>query len=156
MSTKRLKICFASSTGGHFEQLMMLKPLMEQHDSFILTEKTGYKISVDQYPVFYMTQVNRREILFIPKMIVNAFKSLGLYLKQKPDVIICTGVLAMIPMCLLMKLMRKKLIFIESFAKVSSPTLSGKLLYKYADRFYVQWEEMLQFYPDAIFKGGIY
>ena len=55
-----------------------------------------------------------------------------------------------------MKLMRKKLIFIESFAKVSSPTLSGKLLYKYADRFYVQWEEMLSFYPDAIYKGGIY
>jgi len=156
MSTKKLKICFAASTGGHFEQLMMLKPLMEQHDSFILTEKTDYKTSVGQYPVFYMTQVNRREILFIPKMLINTVKSIGLYIKQKPDVIICTGVLAMIPMCLFMKLMRKKLIFIESFAKVSSPTLSGKLLYKYADRFYVQWEEMLQFYPDAIYKGGIY
>lgn len=24
-----MKICFAASSGGHFEQLMMLKPLME-------------------------------------------------------------------------------------------------------------------------------
>ena len=37
---KKLKICFAASTGGHFEQLMMLKPLMKKYDSFILTEKT--------------------------------------------------------------------------------------------------------------------
>ena len=62
----------------------------------------------------------------------------------------------MIPCALLMKLFGKKLIYIESFAKVTTQTLSGKLLYKYADRFYVQWEEMLKLYPNAIYKGGIY
>ena len=30
------KICFAASSGGHFEQLMMLRPLMEKYDSFII------------------------------------------------------------------------------------------------------------------------
>ncbi|WP_276861245.1 hypothetical protein [Bifidobacterium merycicum] len=51
---------------------------------------------------------------------------------------------------------RKKLIYIESFAKISSPTQSGKLLYKFADRFYVQWESMKNFYPDALYCGYIY
>ena len=37
------KICFAASSGGHFEQLMMLKPLMEKYESIIVTEHTGYK-----------------------------------------------------------------------------------------------------------------
>ena len=69
---------------------------------------------------------------------------------------ITTGVLAMIPMALITKLFGKKLIYIESFAKISSPTQTGKLLYKYADRFYVQWEKMKEFYPNAIYKGGIY
>ena len=69
---------------------------------------------------------------------------------------ITTGVLAMIPCALLMKALGKKLIYIESLAKVSSQTLSGRLLYKYADQFYVQWKEMLEFYPNAIYKGGIY
>ena len=69
---------------------------------------------------------------------------------------ITTGVLATIPLALLMKLFKRKLIYIESFAKVTSKTLSGKLLYKYADQFYVQWEEMLKLYPNAIYKGGIY
>ena len=62
----------------------------------------------------------------------------------------------MLPMCFIAKLGKKKLIYIESFAKVTSPTKSGKLMYKYADRFYVQWESMLEIYPDAIFLGGIY
>ena len=59
-------------------------------------------------------------------------------------------------MCLIGKLTRRKLIFIESFAKVNSPTLTGKLLYKFADQFYVQWEQMKEHYPKAIFEGGIY
>jgi UDP-N-acetylglucosamine:LPS N-acetylglucosamine transferase len=75
---------------------------------------------------------------------------------EKPDVIICTGVLAMIPLCLICKLFGKKLIFIESFAKVTSPTRSGKLLYRFADQFYVQWPQMLEVHPNAIYVGGIY
>ena len=51
----------------------------------------------------------------------------------------CTGVLATIPMCLLVKLFGGKLIYIESCAKVTSPTETGKLLYRFADQFYVQW-----------------
>lgn len=150
-----MKICFAASSGGHFEQLMMLKPLMEKYDSFILTEKTGYEIKTP-VPCRQVMQVNRREKLFPIKMIGIGFQSLSILIKEKPDVVICTGVLAMIPMCLLAKLTGRKLIYIESFAKVTSATLSGKLLYKYADRFYVQWEQMLEIFPNAICKGGIY
>ena len=70
--------------------------------------------------------------------------------------VITTGVLAMIPMCLLAKLFGKKLIYIESFAKVTSPTETGKLMYRFADQFYVQWESMREIYPNAICLGGIY
>ncbi|MBS6681776.1 MAG: polysaccharide biosynthesis protein, partial [Roseburia sp.] len=37
-----------------------------------------------------------------------------------------------------------------------SKNLTGNLLYRFADQFYVQWEEMLKLYPKAIYKGGIY
>lgn len=153
---RTLKICFAASSGGHFDQLMMLRPLMEQHDSFIVTEKTAYETNVEGIKTYYMIQVNREEINCLLKLLVNTFKSLRLYFSEKPDVIICTGVLAMIPLCLICKLFGKKLVFIESFAKVTSPTRSGKLLYRFADQFYVQWPQMLEVYPNAIYVGGIY
>lgn len=150
------KICFAASSGGHFEQLLMLKPLMDKYESFIITEKTLYNTTIENKKIYFMKQINRKEWSFPLKLIANAFKSLWIFIVQRPDVVITTGVLAMIPICLLAKLFRKKLIYIESFAKVTSPTETGKLLYKYADRFYVQWESMLEYYPNAICLGGIY
>lgn len=153
---KSKKVCFAASSGGHYEQLMMLMPLVKKYDSFIITEQTTYLSKIKGQKTYFLKQVNRKEAALFFKMIYNAFLSLQIYLKEKPDVIICTGVLAMIPICLISKLFGKKLIYIESFAKVTSATETGKLLYKYADQFYVQWEDMLKIYPNAIFKGGIY
>lgn len=150
------KICFAASTGGHFEQLMMLKPLMEKYNSIIVTEKSQYSVENNEIKTYYLSQVNRKEKTFLFRMILNSLKTIIILIIEKPDIIISTGALSTIPLCLLGKLLRKKIIFIESFAKVNSPTLTGKLVYKFADQFYVQWEEMKQIYPKAISKGGIY
>lgn len=156
MENKRKKICFAASSGGHYEQLMMLKPIMKKYDSFVITEKTLYNVEIKGERIYFVRQVNRREKGLIPNMLVNMVKSIKIYLCEKPDIVICTGVLATIPICLIAKLAGKKLIFIESFAKVTTGTQTGKLLYKYADQFYVQWESMLKIYPKAIYLGGIY
>ncbi len=40
---KKLKICIAASSGGHFEQLFMLRPL---YDSFVVTEHMDYQVVV--------------------------------------------------------------------------------------------------------------
>ena len=150
------KICFIASSGGHFEQLMMLKPLMKKYDSLIVTEKTNYSVSNSEFNTYYLHKVNRREKSFIFRMIGNSLKTLKILISERPDAVISTGALATIPMCLFGKIFGKKIIFIESFAKVNSQTLTGKLVYKFADQFYVQWDEMKKFYPNAICKGGIY
>lgn len=150
------KLCFISSSGGHLEQLMMLEPLMRKYPSFIVTEKTQYQPPIKEQRVYYLKQVNRKERRFPLLMLWNLFASLRILLRERPDVVITTGALAVIPLCLLAKLLRKKLIYIESFARITSPNLTGKLLYKYTDRFYVQWESMLKVYPKAICLGGIY
>ena len=151
-----MKICFAASSGGHFEQLMMLKPLMEKYDSFIITEKTDYEVTAGTNKIYYVDQINRKELLFGVKLIWNILISLRIFFKERPDIVICTGVLAMLPICRIAKFFNKKLIYIESFAKVTSATMSGKYLYKYADQFYVQWESMKEIFHDAKYLGGIY
>lgn len=153
---KEIKICFAASSGGHYEQLMMLKPLMKKYPSFVVTEKTLYNAEMSGEKTYYLSQVNRKETSCIPRMILNTLKSFMIYFRERPDVVICTGVLATIPLCLIAKIFGKKLIYIESFAKITSPTETGKLLYKFADQFYIQWKQMKKIYPEAIYLGGIY
>lgn len=154
---KKKKICLISSSGGHFEQLLMLKKLEEYYDVFVTTEKTKYNKN-DKKINHYVSQVNRKEPLFIFKMFCIFIKSLYIFVVERPDAIISTGVLAAIPMLFIGHFFRKKVIYIESFAKITSPTMTGNLIYKkkIADRFYVQWESMKEFYPDAICLGGIY
>lgn len=152
---KTKKVCFAASSGGHLEQLLALKPLMGRYDSFIVTEETGYD---EALPVraYFVRQVNREERGFLPKMASVAARSLRIALRERPDVVVCTGVLATIPVCLACKALGARLVYIESFAKTDSPTVSGRFLHRFADRFYVQWESMLSVYPDARYVGGVY
>jgi UDP-N-acetylglucosamine:LPS N-acetylglucosamine transferase len=153
---KKVKIGLAASSGGHYEQLFMLRPLREKYEVFFITEKTRYSVEISEKKIYYLKQVNREEKMFLFRMMKNALLSLRIFMNEKPDIIICTGVLAMVPICLISKLFRKKLIYIESFAKVTSATKTGKLMYHFADQFYVQWESMLKIFPNAIYKGGIY
>ena len=151
------KVCLISSSGGHFEQLLMLRKLNQKNDIFIVTEKTKYN-KKDKKINYFIPQVNRKEFLFVFKMFFILIKSFYIFIKEKPDVIISTGVLASIPMLFIGHIFKKKVIYIEQFAKINSPTMTGKLIYRkhIADQFYVQWESMLEFYPEAIYKGGIY
>jgi len=86
----------------------MLKPLMEKYDSFVVTEETLYQAKVEGQKMYYLKQVNRREPGFLPKMLGNTIRSLRIYREEKPDVVICTGVLATIPLCLIAKFHKKK------------------------------------------------
>ncbi len=77
---KKMKICFAASSGGHYEQLLMLKPLMDKYNSFILTESTAYVSEIEREKTYYLKQVNRKENGFIFKMIVNTLISIKIIL----------------------------------------------------------------------------
>jgi UDP-N-acetylglucosamine:LPS N-acetylglucosamine transferase len=152
-----LKICFAASSGGHFEQLLMLQPLIDKYHSFLITEKTEYDIGSNSgRKTFYLRQINRKEKSFPFIFLINFLKSLLIFIKERPDIIITTGVLSVLPICIIAKVFKRKMIYIESFAKTSTLTQTGHFLYRFADRFYVQWEELQKNYPKAIFKGGIY
>lgn len=156
MKHRQHKICFAASSGGHLEELLVLRPLMEGRDSFIVTEKAAFGGTAGSLRHYELLQVNRREKTWVLRMAVNVFLSLKIYLAERPDMIVCTGVLATIPLCLLCKLFGKKLVYIESYAKVKTPNLTGRLLYPFADRFYIQWPKLQEAYPKAVYVGGIY
>jgi hypothetical protein len=64
-----------------------------------------------------------------------------------------------VPICYASFLMRlfgmqdTHIIFVESFCRVKRLSLTGKLLYPIADRFFVQWEDLSDSYPRAEFAG---
>lgn len=157
LKCKNIKLCLASSAGGHFMQLKQLLKMAQKYDYFIVTEKNTISMQLkNKHEMKFLIQQERKNIDFIFKFGMNILKSMWIVFIKRPDVIISTGAGATFLLCLLTKIIGGKVIFIESFAKIKSPTLTGQKVYKFADEFYVQWEEMLQFYPKAHYKGGIY
>ncbi len=154
------KVLFISSTGGHLSEMMMLKDLFSKYDYHIITEKTKSNMKLkDKYKgkVNYLIYGTKDHMLTYPfKLLANCFKSLYYYIKIRPDFIVTTGAHTAGPMCCLGKLFGSKIIYIETFANMKSKTATGKLVYKFADMFVVQWKSMLKIYPKATYGGWIY
>ncbi|WP_079474712.1 PssD/Cps14F family polysaccharide biosynthesis glycosyltransferase [Marinococcus halophilus] len=152
------KVVFISSVGGHLTQLLQLEPLFSEYNYHIITEKTDITVDMkEKYPMSFLVYGARNyPFRYLFKFSYNVIKSLFLFLKLRPDVVVTTGVHTAVPMCYIAKLFRKKVIYIESFAKSHSPNLSGRLVYPIADLFIVQWESMKKFYPKAVNGGSIY
>ena len=81
---KKKKVLFISSTGGHLDELMQLKPMFEKYDYHIVTEKTKSNLNLkNKFPkkVSFLVYGTKDYMLTYPfKLLFNCFKSLFIYL----------------------------------------------------------------------------
>jgi len=151
------KICLVSSCGGHFMELMQLLPAMQGHDFYIVTEKNIASENIlKNYRHYLLQQQERKNFSFIFKFTHNILLSLFYLIRENPQIIISTGAGASYPTCRLGKWMGKKIIYVESFAKLTNSSMTGRKIYPFADLFLVQWEEMKKIYPKAQYRGSVY
>ncbi len=154
MSVKKLKVCLVGSSGGHLTHLYMLKPFWETKDRFWATfdkEDARSLLKGEKvYPVYYPS--NRS----IKALMINTWRALRILEKERPDLIISSGAASAVPFFWLGKLFGAKTIYIEVFDRIDAPTLAGKMCYPVADKFIVEWNEMIQVYPKAINLGSIF
>lgn len=154
------RVLFISSCGGHLTELMQLKEMFKKYDYHVITEKTkSTKNMKNEYKnrIHYLIYGTKDYMLTYPiKLLLNSFLSLYWFIKIRPKYIISTGAHTAGPICCIGKIFGSKIIFIETFANITKPTITGKLIYKFADLFIVQWESMKKFYPNAVYGGWIF
>ncbi len=151
-----MKIVLTASGGGHLEQIKQLQVLSDENEILYLVAKNEVNKSMQgvYFVPEYRTEKKIGKFFDLIRIFFASFKFLK---KHKPDVVISTGAGVTYPLCWLQKKwFRKKVIYIESFARRTSPSKTGKKVYKFADHFIVQWESMLELYPNAIYGGMIY
>lgn len=153
-----MKVCLISSSGGHLEQLNQLQMIRKKYDTFLVTTdtKAARHITEKKYLIRDLSRKDTNIFKYSKDFVVSAMEGIKILIKENPDLVITTGAGAVIPFCIFAKVMRKKLIYIESFARIETPNATGKLLYHIADKFIVQWEPLLEYFPKAIYGGWIY
>ena len=157
---KRKRVMFLASTGGHLNELLQLKDMFKKYEYSLVTEKDDTTIHLKKIyndKLHFLIYGTRKKVLIYPFIfLLNCIKSICLYIKLKPQYIVTTGTHTAVPLCYIGKIFKSKIVFIETFANRETKTLSGMLVYPIVDLFIVQWKEMLEKYPKAIFKGAIY
>ena len=150
MNSRPIKLCFCASSGGHYWTMLQLKALADKYPNFTITEKQSYNKEALSERAYFMPMLNRRKLSSIFLLFYVAIKSFFIILKEKPTHIIADGAFVTVPPMLIGRLFGKRIVFFETTARVSSPSLTGKLAYRFfADLFIVQYDSMLNVYPKA-------
>ncbi|MCX8075044.1 MAG: UDP-N-acetylglucosamine transferase subunit ALG14 [Clostridia bacterium] len=151
------KVMFVASSGGHLSELLKLETLFNKYDYLLVTEKVDTtEYLKDNYNVKYVSYCSRDNMVnYYINILINLLKSIYIYLKFRPDTIVTTGANTGGVMCFIGKMFGSKIIYIESLAKVKDLSLTGKNMYKIADKFYVQWEELTKLYDKAEYLGRL-
>ena len=146
-----MKICLTASGGGHLIQLLRLLPILRGHKLFFMIPESHMKTYLKDYKTYSVINPGRNPLKFL----IHTVSSLVILAKEKPNVVITNGAGLVVPICFLSKILfGSKIIFIESFSRVNSPSLTGKIIFRVADLFIIQWKELERFYGGKAVYGG--
>lgn len=128
-----------------------LKSFWSQHQRIWVTDRKKDTVILDEgEKVYWLPYQAPRDIFALLQNIPATLKIVNF---ERPDIIISTGASIAINFALVSKFFGVKYVFIESISRSQKLSLSGQFVYFFADEFYVQWPELCEKYPKAIFRG---
>ena len=158
-----MKLLMVLGSGGHTKEMLRLVELLgPEYEYFYLAaaddELSPKKITVPG-PVYTVVRPRWKDTplpMVILRTLRCAVQSLGALLRTRPRAIISTGPGPAVPASVLAKLLGIKVIYIETGSRIFALSSSGKILYRFADLFFVQWPELVESCPRAIFAGRLF
>lgn len=148
-----MKVCLVSSGGGHLFQLYALKAWWRKADRFWVTFRKADAASLLAGERVYRARGPTTRN--IGNLIRNTFLAVRVLRKERPDLIVSTGAGVAVPFFYVGKLLGCRLVFIEVYDRVDSPTLTGRLVYPITDAFVLQWPELKKRYPKGRVIGQL-
>jgi UDP-N-acetylglucosamine:LPS N-acetylglucosamine transferase len=141
-------ICLVSSGGGHLTEVLALRPAYEQRRHFFVLNERVLLPPEMEGKTFFIRHSERDWLFF-----VNLWEAWCILRREQPAVILSTGAGPAVPFALVGKLLGIRNVFIECSTQISRPSMTGRIMYHLADRFYYQWESLKPYFPEGIYGG---
>lgn len=137
--TRNTKILAVASGGGHWIQLLRLRPAFAGCRVTYATVNPGSRADVPGCAFHTVPDGNRDTKA---ALILMALRILILVLLVRPHVVVSTGAAPGYFACRFAKLVGAKSLFIDSVANAEDMSLSAKLATSHASRVYSQWSRV--------------
>ena len=146
-------VLLVSSQGGHLAQLLVLRSWWGEHDRVWVcphTPDVRDRLADEQVVTSYSPTT--RNVVNLAR---NAALAVRVLRRHRPSLVVSTGAGVAVPFFVAARAMRIPTAFIEVYDRVDSPTMTGRLCGPFTTRRIVQWDQQLDFYPDAHLVGPL-
>lgn len=141
MKTRKPKVIAVSSGGGHWVQLLRLRPAFADSDVTFVTVNPGNRRDVGDAKFRLIPDSNRWNKIALVRSLFGAF---WLLLTIRPDVVITTGAAPGYFMIRLGKFFGARTVWLDSVANAEELSLSGQKAGKHVDLWLTQWSHLAQ------------
>lgn len=145
-----MKVCIVSSCGGHLTEVRTLRSVYERYDHFYVLNDV-VSLPKDMEGKTYFIRHSERDWLFF----VNLWEAWSILRRERPLLILSTGAGPAVAFALVGQMLRIPTLFIETFARVTRPSMTGTIMYRLAYRFFYQWQPLAKFYPKGTYGGRL-
>ncbi|MDD9943995.1 MAG: glycosyltransferase [Myxococcales bacterium] len=146
-----MKIALVSSVGGHLTELLAVSEQLTArgHTAFwvVNDESPVLPAGVDAYRILH----GERDL----RVAWNVLELAAIFARERPELVLSAGASPAVSAALVARLAGIPVVYVEPSSSVTRLTVTGRLMRCFADRFFVQWEGLLQQAPWARYAGGL-
>jgi UDP-N-acetylglucosamine:LPS N-acetylglucosamine transferase len=146
---KQRRVMAVGSGGGHWVQLLRLRPAFGDCNMAFVTVHESYRSQVAGHRFYVVTDATRWNKIGLLK---TTLKLAWILLKERPDVVISTGAAPGYAALRLGRFIGARTIWLDSMANVEQLSLSGEKIGRHADLWLTQWEHLAK--PGGPYYAG--
>jgi UDP-N-acetylglucosamine:LPS N-acetylglucosamine transferase len=133
------RVLAIASGGGHWVQLLRLRPAFEGHHVAFVTVRESYRSDVGDARFYVVNDATRWNKVALVKM---ALRLAWILLRERPDVIISTGAAPGYFAIRLGRLLGARTVWVDSIANVEEISMTGQIVRRHAHLWLTQWPHL--------------
>lgn len=150
---ERADVLLVCSSGGHLLQLFALREAWQGHSHvWVTNDRSDARSLLAGETVAYAYWPTTRNFKNLIRNTVVAWRVVR---AARPKVMLTTGAATAVPFAWIARLHGARVVYVESLTRISSPSLSCRLIKPVAARVYVQWPDLLAALPHARYAGTV-
>ena len=148
---KPLRILAITSGGGHWVQLMRLRPSFKDLNMHYATVDRSNRKDVGSAPFYRIPDANRSQKF---RLVLLLLRISWIMFRVRPQVVVTTGAAPGYLAIRLGKMFRCRTLFLDSMANAEDLSLSARLAARHTDLLLTQWPHLDKKYG-ARFRGSV-
>jgi beta-1,4-N-acetylglucosaminyltransferase len=151
---ERVDALLVCSSGGHLLQLVALREAWSGHThAWVTFDKSDARSLLAGERVYHAHGPTNRHV---PNLLRNLVLAWRVVERTRPRAIVTTGAGVAVPVAWIGRLRGARVVYVESFTRITGPSLSCRLIAPVAERIYAQWPELVQALPRARYVGNVF